>query len=244
MKTCSKCKKEKELNDFYKNIRSKDGYSGMCKECSSVYWKKPKEKLQDGYKRCTKCKEIKKIEDFTKKHTIKSDIRSSCKECDKEYRKETYEHFKEYRSKYNDKNKNKIRETCKNWESNNKEKRKIQKKKYRNKNKHIFAWKSVLRNTLTRMNTEKEGHTIDLLGYSAIELKAHIEKLFTVEMSWNNYGEWHIDHIKPVSSFDKDTEVSVVCSLKNLQPMWSTTRKINGIVYEGNLNKGNNFLSR
>jgi hypothetical protein len=29
-----------------------------------------------------------------------------------------------------------------------------------------------------------------------------------------------------------------VCALSNLQPMWSTTREINGIIYEGNLNKG------
>lgn len=56
-------------------------------------------------------------------------------------------------------------------------------------------------------------------------------------MSWYNYGEWHIDHIKPVSSFNKETNVDVVCSLSNLQPLWKTTRIINGIIFEGNLNK-------
>lgn len=34
-------------------------------------------------------------------------------------------------------------------------------------------------------------------------------------------GEWHIDHIQPVSKFDKNTDVSVVNSLKNLQPLWA-----------------------
>jgi hypothetical protein len=57
-------------------------------------------------------------------------------------------------------------------------------------------------------------------------------------MTWDNYGEWHIDHIKPVSSFDKDTPQSIVNALSNLQPLWATTREINGVVYEGNLNKG------
>lgn len=87
------------------------------------------------------------------------------------------------------------------------------------------------------MGTNKEGHTVDILGYSALELKEHMINLFTPGMSWDNYGEWHIDHIKPVSCFDKNEEVSVVCALKNLQPLWSTTRIIDGKVYEGNLNK-------
>ena len=80
-----------------------------------------------------------------------------------------------------------------------------------------------------------------MLGYSAEELKIHLNMLFTTGMSWKNYGEWHIDHTKAVSLFDKETPPSIVNSLSNLKPMWATTRKINGIIYEGNLNKGNNL---
>ncbi|MCK9445523.1 hypothetical protein M0Q50_01350 [bacterium] len=100
----------------------------------------------------------------------------------------------------------------------------------------------LLKNTLNRLGKKKEGHTIDLLGYSAIELKIHIESLFTTGMSWENRSEWHIDHIKPVCSFDKSTPVSEVCSLSNLRPLWATTREIDGIIYEGNLNKGKKYL--
>lgn len=60
-------------------------------------------------------------------------------------------------------------------------------------------------------------------------------------MSWDNYGEWHIDHIKPVISFDKNTTVNIVCALSNLQPLWATSKEINGIIYEGNLNKGSKY---
>jgi len=95
----------------------------------------------------------------------------------------------------------------------------------------------ILRNTIIRLGQTKESHTIDMLRYSALDLKNYLEKFFTPGMSWSNYGEWHIDHIKPVSSFDRETPVSIVCSLQNLQPLWATTREINGIVYEGNLNK-------
>ena len=48
-------------------------------------------------------------------------------------------------------------------------------------------------------------------------------------MSWENHGDWHIDHIFPLSKFDKSTPVSIVNSLDNLTPLWK----------EENLKKGN-----
>jgi hypothetical protein len=90
---------------------------------------------------------------------------------------------------------------------------------------------------LVRLNKLKEGHTIDLLGYSALELKNHLESLFTEDMSWDNYGEWHVDHIVGVINFDNSTPVNIVNALTNLRPMWATTREINGVIYEGNLNR-------
>jgi hypothetical protein len=43
-------------------------------------------------------------------------------------------------------------------------------------------------------------------------------------MTWDNYGEWHIDHIKPISSFTFETcddeQFKECWSLENLQPMW------------------------
>ena len=35
MKTCSKCKINKKLIDFYKKSASKDGYRSECKECNN-----------------------------------------------------------------------------------------------------------------------------------------------------------------------------------------------------------------
>jgi hypothetical protein len=50
-------------------------------------------------------------------------------------------------------------------------------------------------------------------------------------MSWKNYGKWHIDHIRPCSSFDlSDPQQQRTCfNYSNLQPLWA----------KDNLNKSN-----
>ena len=40
-------------------------------------------------------------------------------------------------------------------------------------------------------------------------------------MNWSNYGEWHIDHIIPLSSANTKEELSLLCHHKNLQPLWA-----------------------
>ena len=69
-----------------------------------------------------------------------------------------------------------------------------------------------------------------MLGYSAEEFRENIQSKFTEGMSWENWGEWHIDHIMPVSKFDKETSASIVNALSNLQPLWA----------EENFKKSNN----
>lgn len=62
------------------------------------------------------------------------------------------------------------------------------------------------------------------LGYTTKDLKAHLNKQFTKGMSWDNYGDWHIDHIIPVSSFQLNdiNEIKTCWALPNLRPMWGT----------------------
>lgn len=72
-------------------------------------------------------------------------------------------------------------------------------------------------------------------GYTDVELILHIESQFEESMSWSNHGEWHIDHIIPVSWFEYDSIHDVECvacwSLPNLKPIWR----------EENLSKSNRF---
>jgi hypothetical protein len=63
-----------------------------------------------------------------------------------------------------------------------------------------------------------------------------LEKQFVGEMSWENYGIWHVDHIRPIVSFEineiGDEEFVKCWSLENLQPMWG----------DDNIRKGGTIL--
>ena len=82
----------------------------------------------------------------------------------------------------------------------------------------------------------KAGKTTELLGCTIPELRRYLESNFREGMSWENYGQfgWHIDHIKPCSSFDlSDPLQQCICfHYTNLQPLW----------WFENLAKGDNLV--
>ncbi len=84
--------------------------------------------------------------------------------------------------------------------------------------------RASIRKSLQRCGVRKVGRTVDLLGYSAAKLKAHLERQFTKQMGWHNYGEWHIDHILPLCQFKfasvDDLEFKAAWALTNLRPLW------------------------
>ena len=61
------------------------------------------------------------------------------------------------------------------------------------------------------------------LPYTNDDLVAHIERQFTSGMTWDNYGDWHIDHIVPVKWYVDNgvTDLSSINALSNLQPLWA-----------------------
>lgn len=69
----------------------------------------------------------------------------------------------------------------------------------------------------------KLGSTKELLGCELECLVKHLENQFRDGMSWSNKGEWHIDHIRPLASFDlslKEEQLKAF-NYKNLQPLWA-----------------------
>jgi hypothetical protein len=81
-----------------------------------------------------------------------------------------------------------------------------------------------LRNRLNRAikRNSAAGSAVRDLGCSIEQLKIHLEAQFAPGMSWDNWGEWHIDHIKPLSAFDLTDRAQFLaaCNYSNLQPLW------------------------
>ena len=81
----------------------------------------------------------------------------------------------------------------------------------------------------------KKERTFPGVGCTRDELNAHIESLWDEGMTWENYGQWHIDHIMPCSSFDlmDPKQIAECFHYTNLQPLWAKENimKSNKVVY-------------
>jgi len=93
-------------------------------------------------------------------------------------------------------------------------------------------WRSLRMNGL-----RKTTPTFALLDYTFTQLISHFESQFTDGMSWDNMGQWHIDHIRPVSSFDFDSadhpDFKKCWALNNLQPLWATDNLSKSAKWDG-----------
>lgn len=166
--------------------------------------------------------------------------------------------LKESRKRYEVKHKEERDLYKKDWFQNNKEYRKQYHKEWREKNKESYQeYKRVYEKTkkdsdpkyrlasytrtaiytsLKERNINKYKNTFELLPYTLEQLIQHLEGGFEENMTWENYGKWHVDHIKPMSLFkfknSEDKEFQECWSLKNLQPLWGMD----------NLSKGSKYL--
>lgn len=219
MKICTKCRSQKELIEFGKSKYSKDSHKIYCKECSRNEQKKYREKNKEILKK----KNRDYIENNKEKVSLylKSDIRKKVKKrAYLKNREKVLEKSKKYYHDNREEILNNLKEFRKTTEFKKHRSERFQ--KWKEKNKHIITWRRLLHRVLKAFNKPKEKITIEYLGYSANDLKNHIESLFKEGMTWENHGEWHIDHIRPISSFDKNECPSVVNSLDNLQPLWAS----------------------
>jgi hypothetical protein len=158
------------------------------------------------------------------------------REKNKEYMKEKHkkwyqknkEKWNEYIKEYREKNIDKIRETKRNYEKTRKSNDPLYKL--------IANFRTAIYTVLKENNLNKYGHYFEILQYSPEELVGHLENQFVDGMSWENYGEWHVDHKLPITYFNfkevGDEEFLKCWGLDNLQPMWG----------EENIKKSNKIL--
>jgi hypothetical protein len=188
---------------------------------------------------CSKCKKELFILKFSKCKNAIDKLQRWCTKCKKKYYKEYYKSYKKEHSNrmknWYLKNKDKVRQQTKKWyKLHNKEMKnyrrsnKIEARKYmKNRLKTDISFKlcHYLRTRLYKVlkNNIKSKSIMKLLGCSIEFLKRHLENQFRPRMTWNNYGKWHIDHIRPCASFDlsKESEQKKCFNWKNLQPLWA-----------------------
>ena len=138
------------------------------------------------------------------------------------------EHRKEYLKEYREKNIDNIRKTKRDYERNRKARDPLYKL--------ISNFRTAIYQVLKENSVEKNKSYFDILQYTPEELINHLEKQFKDDMTWDNYGIWHVDHKLPITSFDiqemGDEEFMRCWCLDNLQPMWG----------EENIRKSNKLL--
>lgn len=182
-------------------------------------------------------KEKRKITSKIWYESNKDTIKVKCKA----YRDSNKEKISLYGKNYHQTNKEKRKLQKKLYYQINKEKRKHFGKLYYENNKskrHNYHYNKLntdiqykLRNRLrSRLynainRNYKNGSAVKDLGCSIDEFKIYLESKFSPGMTWENWSTngWHIDHIKPLSSFDlKDRKQFIeACHYTNLQPLWA-----------------------
>jgi hypothetical protein len=190
-KICSKCKIEKDVCEFRKSSKMKNGLQSECKSCAKLRY------------------ELNREENLIKK---------------KIYTEKNKEKKSEYDKQYRLKNKLKKNEYIRNYRKN----RRLIDPTFR----IIESMRSRLKIFFKSNNIQNYNKTFNIVGCTPQELKEYLEKKFTDEMSWDNYGQWHIDHKIPLSSAISDDDVYKLCHYTNLQPLWS----------EDNIRKSNKIL--
>lgn len=183
-------------------------------------------------KRCPQCSIEKSLDAFSKNKASRDGLQSCCKPCwqilVKTWRENNPERTKQHYEKYRNLHREKRREYNQQWRKQNGE----YWRNYQNERLRIdinYRLRNYISRAIRRAIKKNRKSTISILDFSIAELRQHLEALFQVGMSWDNYGsEWHMDHVIPQSWFKLHTESGVdeyelkLCwSLGNLQPMWS-----------------------
>lgn len=174
-------------------------------------------------KTCTNCKDNKLLTDFYKRSMVPDGRCSECKECSKRRNKNVHRN-------YYSKNKEKLlvdhREYGKIYRQSE-----AYKKKKRDRNKErlrtdvIFKLSHNLRRRMRSAikRNQKIGSAVSDLGCTIQFFKNYIESKFQNDMSWDNYGRWHLDHIQPLASFDLSNRDQFLkaANYTNYQPLWA-----------------------
>ena len=235
---CGKCTTYKSLTSFGYSKSTWDNYRPTCKDC------------------------------LREQNVLNKQKRT---EYNKQYWQQTKEKQYEKSKKWRQENIEKVKENMNRWLENNKEYKKQKDKEYREANKEAYRenQRKWVRENYARMKEEngtefiqhklksnigrrireilgqqKSERCQDYVGCSLKELKQHIESTFVYGMTWENYGQWHIDHKIPCAAFDMsdNEEIKACFYYKNLQALWARDNIIKKDMF--NNEEKNNYLEQ
>lgn len=166
-------------------------------------------------------------------HTTIEETRRVCDACKKELKKLLN---KNWYSENRDHRLLKNREYCKlnrkKLESTRDKTKRNQWLKKKRENDPLYRLKVICRartlQFLKRKGLTKSVKFNDYIGCTVEELKQHIESLFSSDMTWDNQGLWHLDHIVPLSSAKTEEEIYRLLHYSNLQPLWAKDNLVKG----------------
>ena len=246
-KKCTKCGEVKQIDCFSKDKGTKDGYQYKCKSCQKKWRQENKEHLIQYGKKYSE-------ENRERLKQWRDENREGILERKKQWRDENKERIAEYNKQYHQENKEHLNERAKQWREKNKERISEREKQYRKENKErLKQWRDENREYLNERKKQrkitdplyklkcnlrsrtakafryqsyrKTSKTAEMLGVPYEIAFAHIERQFTKGMTWENQGEWHIDHIIPLASAETESELIKLCHYTNLQPLWAKDNK-------------------
>jgi hypothetical protein len=172
-------------------------------------------------KTCTKCRTLKPIGDFYPARGYADGHYTWCKSCQSEVSAAWHAKNKAKESlrskRWSEQNIERRREIRRNWQRKHRAERTAEQRIHDNIRAKICEQLKGTKNRRT---------TFVLLGYNPRDLMVHLQSQFKDGMSWDNYGKWHIDHIKPRSHFSisstEDAAFRECWALTNLQPLWAS----------------------
>lgn len=194
-------------------------------------------------KRCCTCKECKPTADFPKSRSEKDGLKKRCKECNnrenRKYRQRNPEAAAASSRKWALRNPDRVREKMERWQARNPGRMSALISAWRLKNSerhaengrrytsqaHVRLHRTIRERLRQMILGARSKKTFSLLGYTKEDLILHLERQFQSGMTWENFGEWHVDHIIPLSAFriesEDDPAIQQAWCLSNLRPLWA-----------------------
>jgi hypothetical protein len=252
MKRCARCSETKHEAEFRQDKKAKDGLFSWCRACCRTYDRqrtekryksrrigRPPKQIVNGEFECGTCGSIKPVADFGTDSSTPAGLRPRCKDCDsraakryhernrerriantRAWQKANPERCRQLRAESNKRCQPRIRAYYREWLSN---------PRNRLSNQLRVRLAGAIRGQIERQKKpsarrRKSGSAVRDLGCTMEELMLHLERQFKQGMSWDNYGRWHVDHIKPLASFDLLDRVELLQAVHftNLQPLWAS----------------------